>query len=69
MYDSFFREPSYEFDCVTLQNEGSVDNEKWNWVTHRCTETSTLYPICEYPSQDQFNFEMDPNEGNLKLSR
>ena len=56
------------FDCVTLQNEGSEDNKKWNWVTHSCSETSQLYPICEYPDEQSI-FEIESNEGSIKVSR
>ena len=60
----FFREPSYDLDCVTLQKDGDKPTFTWNWVTHNCSDMKNLYPICEYPYFAS-NFSINLNEGNI----
>ena len=42
-----------------------IDGEKWTWVTHACNDTSSLYPVCEYPYYPA-NFSIEREEGNVK---
>ena len=61
----FCREPSYDLNCVTLEKDGNDDS--WNLVTHNCSETSDLYPICEYPYYPT-NFSIEVKEGNVIIT-
>ena len=62
----FFREPSYDLNCVTLQKDGDKPTFTWNWVTHNCSDMKNLYPICEYPYFAS-NFSINLNEGNINF--
>ena len=52
-------------NCVTLQKEldDGIDKDKWAWVTYDCNDTTSFYPICEYPYYPA-NFSIESTEGN-----